>query len=238
VKGENTVAVRFYDEYGVRFRIHRGLYDEEDQEAIVWVDGDIVRHAYESVGLDDDEPELTVGRLAGCILDYEKALESGLGVVENASFGSQELAHVAEAVLMDDEEWWYLDGPMAGRDVSGNIVYLKSIEIDVDHRGKSLGLMAVRRFLDLFVGIDDVAVIKAYPLVKEGEELRLHAVERRRAAAPRLRAYWSRLGFVGVTDSEADPRWDYMYLPAGVVRPTVPLLFESSVGADREGSSQ
>jgi hypothetical protein len=154
---ENNESSRNADDvydYDVRFTVKRSLVaDEEPSEYVIEIDG--------SIEFASDTPEV-VGRISARVVQAARALNDGEYLFEVCDSVDQSLHDYASAVYDYEEESIVesISDGCAGADV----LIVQSIQIIAAHRGRRLGLLAMRRTIDTFGGGCAAVVIKPFPL--------------------------------------------------------------------------
>jgi hypothetical protein len=178
------------------------LDDGELSDLIVTFVGEVLDHGDET-----GAPEV-VGRIEGSRVHVGLALERGEPLFDVCDAHSQTMMELYEA-LYNPETGEMREG--IAEETSGtDILFVESIELLPEYRGRTLGLMALRRTLEFLGGGCAVAVVWAYPNRYDEVEDRDWASRMRpelfgvagEEAAAKLRAHFERLGFTRIEGTD------------------------------------
>jgi GNAT superfamily N-acetyltransferase len=141
----------------------------------------------------EDEEETNIGTLSAVLVDADRAAQAGLDlwVTADACAGDMEAltstfyehGRIAPKVLE------VLDASLP------NLLYIRHIEIAPEHRGKRIGLAAIRRAIDILVVNCDVVALKPFPLQFEGKVTPTTNRKEAQAATTKLKRYYRQMGF-------------------------------------------
>lgn len=189
------------DDYVIRFAIERPLISIADPaDYVIDVAGEIrVRSA------DDDSASEVVGWIDARVVQAGRACNDGEALFEVCDTIDQELHDYASAVYDFDSESIResISDGCAGTD----ILIVETIKILPAHRGRRLGLLAMRRTIDTFGEGCAAVVIEPFPLqfsrhLSSREHLDWHArmgmqlfETNEVKAVAKLRKYWAQSGF-------------------------------------------
>lgn len=191
------------DDYLIRFTIDRPLVSIEDPaDYVVEVDGEIrLRNA------NDEGSSEVVGWIEARVVQADRACNDGEPLFEVCDCIDQSLHDYASAVY--DFDSGRIRESISDGCAGANILIVETIKILPSHRGRRLGLVAMRRTIDTFGEGCAAVVIEPFPLQfghhpnpSSSEYRNWHArmgmqlfdtneVE----AAAKLRRYWAQLGF-------------------------------------------
>jgi hypothetical protein len=177
---------------------------------------------------DDDTGEVTkVGKLTALRVHAGLANSAGEPLFEVCDSHSSELNHL-HALLYEPDRFHFREPLMARYDaIHPDLLVLDYVVLNPRWRKLRLGLLAVRKFVDLVGGGCGLAVSLVAPLRRGAARLvgvprswlpRHGSKEERRAAAVRLRRHFRLMGF------ERLGRTSYYALPLNQVTPTAAEL--------------
>lgn len=198
--------------YDIRFTVERSLMaSEEPSDFVIDVRGELL---YGSSRKTREE----VGWVSARVVHAGRACNEEQSLFDVCDSIDQSLYDYASAVL--DLDSGSIRESVSDGCAGADVLIVESIQVVPAHRGRRLGLLAMRRTIDTFGQGCAVVVIKPYPLQfsgihnrrspeKEAERAKWDARmamkslgSDQRAASRKLRKYWSRVGFerVGKTD--------------------------------------
>lgn len=177
---------------------------------------------------DDETGEVKrVGKLTAHRVHAGLALDAGEPLLEVCDSHSSELNHL-HALLYEPDQFRFRDDVMRRFDaIESDLLVLDYVVLNPRWRKLKVGLLAVRKFVDLVGGGCGLAVSLIAPLRRDAARLLgvtrfwlpRHATrEERKAAAVRLRRYFRSMGF------ERLGRTSYYALPLAKVTPTATEL--------------
>lgn len=196
---------------------------------------DFVSEYAGAVTCTDDETgaETTVGRVRARRVHAANAFEQGESLFDVCDAHSHEL-HALHALLYRPDGNGFREGVVDRFDAyAWDLLVLDYVVLAPEWRGLKLGLLAVRKVVDLLGGGCGLAVSHVAPLRHDAarllrmpaEWLPRHATtEGRRAAVVGLRRYYRRMGFVRLG------RTPYYALPLNQGIPTPEELLRGEVG--------
>ena len=183
----------------------------------------VTAHSGILVCSDETGIETKVGKVAALRVHAGQALEAGEPLFDVCDSHSQEL-HDLHSLLYETEGYSFHDGLVRLFDaIDCDLLVLDYIVLSPKWRKLKLGLLAVRKLVDLIGGGCGLAVSSIYPLRRDAHKLLRvprswlprHADKaKRRDAAVRLRRYYRRMGFVRLG------RTGYYALPLNQVTPS------------------
>lgn len=179
--------------YCLRFETERDLVRSDENEYVVELDGTIV-HAEEG------EPETEAGKISAFLLQAGRAFNDDESMFDAFDNHSVQLAEVA-ALVFDPDEEGIRESLRDGTD--SDVLFLASVTILPEHRGRRLGQLAVQRTIDMFGKGCGIAVLRPFPMQQNRSmskerrtKLALDGFDRNaKRATKRLADYWSELGF-------------------------------------------
>ncbi|MDY3553043.1 hypothetical protein R5W24_002133 [Gemmata sp. JC717] len=170
-----------------------------------------------------------VGRLAAMRVHVALAHNAGESLFDVCDCHSSELNYL-HALLYEPERYHFREEVMARFDAADpDLLVLDYVVLAPKWRKLKLGLLAVRKLVDLIGGGCGLAVSDISPLRRDAASLlrvparwltRYAGREERRAATVRLRRYYRRMGFSRLG------RTPYYALPLNQVTPTATELLE------------
>jgi len=183
----------------------------------------ITASSYTDELLPDDEPssfathlpfevrqgDLVVARVHALLLRVRLAEKNGVSPAELFDSVDQDVHELYCAIF--DQETENIRGDIAEASDFRDVLYIESVKVIPNRRGKKLGLHAVERLCDVFGEGCAVVVLKAHPLTLERSKYQdaiNHEVfsapfeARGDAAKAKLRTYWSQIGFTRVDDTD------------------------------------
>ncbi len=176
---------------------------------------------------DDTGAETKVGKVAALRVHAGLAHNAGESLFDVCDAHSGELHHL-HTMLYEPDCYHFNDDIMARFDAAeSDLLVLDYVVLDPKWRKLKLGLLAVRRLVDMIGGGCGLAVSLIGPLRRDAAKLlkvpkawlpRNRGKEERRASAVRLRGYYRRMGFVRLG------RTPYYALPNQVVPTAAELL--------------
>ncbi|AUX42154.1 uncharacterized protein SOCE26_035810 [Sorangium cellulosum] len=196
------------ESYDVRFTVERTLAATgEPSDYVIEIHGDI------RIDSNHNAPE-AIGWIQARRVQAGRACNDGESLFEVCDSVDQSLHEYASAVY-DYEEESILDSISDGC-VGADILIVESIQIVAAHRGRRLGLLAMRRTVDTFGDGCAAVVIKPFPLqfsahpnrssrARPEPETQMDMasfVGGEKAAFAKLRKYWKQLGFRRIGKTE------------------------------------
>ncbi len=183
---------------------------------------------------DDETGAATkVGKVAALRVHAGLAHNAGESLFDVCDAHSGELHHL-HTMLYEPDCYHFNDDIMARFDaVEPDLLVLDYVVLDPKWRKLKLGLLAVRRLVDMIGGGCGLAVSLIGPLRRDAAKLlkvpkgwlpRNRGKEERRSAAVRLRGYYRRMGFARLGRSP------YYALPMNQVVPTAAELLRPETG--------
>jgi len=175
--------------YVVTFAVERSLAPTGDPSDYVFdVDGTVL--------LDREGTRTKVGTVAARVVRVGRARDEGVSVFEVFDSIDQSL-HEFHAALFDPEEDEFKPDLVECADP--DLLIIDTIELDEDHRGHRLGLLAALRVIETFGAGCGAVALCAAP-IRRG--LAASSPELGRVAREKLRRHWARLAFelVDTTD--------------------------------------
>lgn len=183
------------------------MASEEPSDCVIELDGEV------RVANDDGKPEV-VGWISARVVQAGRAYNDSQSLFEVCDCIDQSLYDYASAVYDYDND--SIKDSISDGCGGTDILIVQSIQIVRAHRGKRLGLLAMRRTIDTFGCGCAVVVIKPFPLqfsVSEGGtspvQLEIDArmamnsfTASKKTAFAKLRNYWRKLGFRRIGDTE------------------------------------
>ena len=218
MSGKEVVSI------SVEFKVRQDCGSEGPERIVPLLDGSII-------GRDQDGED--VGKIGviqahlvcvGRCLDENESLYSAMDSVDD-----ELLAAYATLFPPEDEgdEYWsrgVLD--IYGIDVApGDLLYIRKVKVEDPHRGKGFGAQALRETMATFAhGPGGLVALTSFPLQWSGYTAPDHPLRqqtdweaKRKADFAKLAAYWQKLGFRNVADSDV-----YVFNPALKDQPAVP----------------
>jgi hypothetical protein len=183
----------------------------------------ITASSYSGELVPDDEPssfvthlpfdvrqgDLLVARIHALLIRVRLAERNGVSPAELFDSVDQDMHELYCAIY--DEEAENIRGDIAEASDFRDVLYIESVKVIPNRRGKKLALHAVERLRDVFGEGCAVVVLKAHPLSLEKSKYQdaiNHEVfatlfeTRGDAAKAKLRAYWGQIGFARVDDTD------------------------------------
>jgi hypothetical protein len=195
--------------YEIRLSIRRpAVPTDEASEYLVEAEGEIV--------LVTDDGEEQAGSVHAYVVQAERVLEAGASISDVCDDAGDGLEDLCGVVFDEDGE---LRKEVSDGSRGNDVLFLRHAEVLPDHRKQGLGLAAVLRIIEDFGGGCAIAVMKPFPLQLVGVEDDGADREPTRAsrksllglegfepdgprARKRLEAYWAKLGFTRIDESE------------------------------------
>ena len=186
---------------------------EEARRYLVEVRGRIEWVNHDRLGTDGETEE--AGRLIAHLMRVEAADSDGQWLFEVYDCFTQDVHDAFTAVIDLGTNWIrpsveeLLDSPAYSRD----LLFVDRMEILPAHRGRGVGLMAMRCLLDLYGRLSEFAVAVPYPMDSSTDgcvagDDEWHAAMRypdfethKDTASAKLARYWQQVGFVPIPDS-------------------------------------
>lgn len=206
--------------YRVNFKIsERTLIDGPENEDLIHdFTGQIVHRSEQEE--EEGGKGAVVGKVWGARLDVGGALDRKCSLFDVCDGRSQELYDYYEALFNTTTDE-YLEQFALGS--FGDLLIVYGVEIDQKHRGLNLGLLAMLQAIRVFGGGCALAAIKPFPLQFSSNVTEKNKLEFLRAQK-KLRAYWTRLGFAQVGET------DYYYVDPTCVLPDPQAILGGEVG--------
>lgn len=181
-------------EYFVRYEVESWLQQDSSDEYLVKIYGSIMRSEDEN-----DEEGVQCGHIRASHLRCEAMMENddydprGWG-----NYDSEELTEITKALYRSSGEWSRPLEDMWGAIEPMDLLVINEIELNVEHRGRGIGLQVTARTLDLFGNSCGVAALCPWPTEVEDPNDEMSA----RRAHHRIAKYSERLGFKNLAGTD------------------------------------
>lgn len=191
-------------------------------------------HSYETfgniIGLDEDEARIVIGRFKTCYVDADAANNDGFSTFDAFDARLSTVNYysaIFDVETADPRE--DLEALVGGGMYINNVLIIERLEILPQYRGRSIGLLVMKRLIQRFGAGTGLVAIKPFPLQfeasrrEEDEEwakaLALSGLDKnKRRSNAVLRRTYKRLGFKALKGT------DYMFLSPGTAMPTDKML--------------
>ena len=180
------------------------MIHDDAGEYILEIDGEIVVE-------EEGGAAVRAGTICAYLLEGTRAINDGESLEDSCDAHSVELAEVHALVYDEDGIKGSISDGCSGDDV----LFVATIVVFPEHRGRRLGQIALQRTIDTFGTRAAVALLKPYPLQfqhesarseKWREDQRMDAFDRDQPrATARLAAYWNEVGFQAIGGPVVQP---------------------------------
>ena len=196
-----------YDaEFVMEFRTSARIDLSDATDCISHIVADIIRR----VQTDKGDIDINVGDVSACRIYGNRAENEGYNLWDACDAHSQEAADGYSLILDEKGDFRPEVQEQFPDAFSPEILVIGDVHVDPAFRGRGLGLVAVRRLIDLFEPDGGLVVIHPFPMQfgaaqKDdpvlSPELAMFTDTEPESIA-RLQRYWSRLGFDPIPNSE------------------------------------
>ena len=158
--------------YSLTTAISQNLQNDDDEweKYIVKING---RISYVDYGEEEESDAIEAGHIEAYLLRVTAAMENGLPLVQVFDSHSSNVLEAFEVVI-DSKTFGVRESlqRLLGTEIwPGDVFFLDNVEILPEHRGKGLGVHAVRCLFDTYARSCAVAVTKPYPLYPKANKV-------------------------------------------------------------------